>query len=57
MGSPVARRRFLSLSAGALATALVGRRAAVASESDDVRFGLTPVLLTSDLNLLDLLKS
>ena len=57
MGSPVARRRFLSLSAGALATAFVGRRAAVASESDNVRFGLTPVLLTSDLNLLDLLKS
>ena len=56
-GSPVGRRRFLALSAGAVTATLIGRHTAVASEADTIRFGLTPVLLTSDLNLLDLLKS
>lgn len=32
-------------------------RKTVASEADVIRFGLTPVLLTSDLDLLDLLKA
>ena len=54
---PVARRKFLSLSAGAAAAALLAVRKTVAGEADVIRFGLTPVLLTSDLNLLDLLKS
>ena len=53
----VTRRKFLSLSAGAAAAALIGARRTVAGEADVIRFGLTPVLLTSDLNLLDLLKS
>ena len=56
-GSPIRRRRFLALSVGAVAATLIGRQTAVASDADTVRFGLTPVLLTSDLNLLDLLKS
>jgi phosphonate transport system substrate-binding protein len=56
-GLPVTRRKLLSLSAGAVAATLNGNRRAVASEADVIRFGLTPVLLTSDLNLLDLLKS
>jgi phosphonate transport system substrate-binding protein len=56
-GLPVARRKFLSLSAGAAAAALIGARQTAAGEADVIRFGLTPVLLTSDLNLLDLLKS
>ena len=45
------------MSAGAAAAALIGIRRTVAGEADVIRFGLTPVLLTSDLNLLDLLKS
>lgn len=45
------------MSVGAVAATLIGRQTAVASDADTVRFGLTPVLLTSDLNLLDLLKS
>ncbi len=57
MGLPLTRRGFLGRSAGALGAALVGRRAALAAEPNVIRFGLTPVLLTSDLNLLDLLKS
>jgi phosphonate transport system substrate-binding protein len=40
-----------------VAAAFIGRRTATASEAEIIRFGLTPVLLTSDLNLLDLLKS
>ena len=56
-GLPYARRRFLSLAAGTIAAALVGNRRAFSSEAEVVRFGLTPVLLTSDLGLLDLLKS
>ena len=56
-GSPIRRRRFLALSVGAVAATLIGRQTAVASDANTVRFGLTPVLLTSDLNLLDLLKS
>src|ERR1700676_831944 len=56
-GLPVTRRKFLSLSAGAGAATLIGNRRTAASEADVIRFGLTPVLLTSDLNLLDLLKS
>ncbi len=57
MSWPIARRRFLSLSAAAVAAGLLGRSRAAASDSERVRFGLTPVLLTSDLNLLDLLQS
>jgi len=57
-GLPVARRKFLTLSAGAAAAAaLTGARRSAADETDVIRFGLTPVLLTSDLDLLDLLKS
>jgi phosphonate transport system substrate-binding protein len=37
--------------------ALLGGRRAAAGDVDVIRFGLTPVLLTSDLDLLDLLKS
>jgi ABC-type phosphate/phosphonate transport system substrate-binding protein len=56
-GVTLARRRFLSLSAGVIATTLAGRRTAFSADADAIRFGLTPVLLTSDLNLLDLLKT
>ena len=51
------RRRFLALSGAAIAAASAGARPAQSSETAAIRFGLTPVLLTSDLNLLDLLKS
>ena len=54
---PLTRRRFLTLSGVAIAAAPAGMRPVRASESLTIRFGLTPVLLTSDLNLLDLLKS
>lgn len=47
------RRRFLATGA---ALAAVGR-AAAASAADTVRFGLTPVFLTSDLELLESLKA
>jgi phosphonate transport system substrate-binding protein len=56
-GLPVGRRRFLAFSAGTIIAALLGGRRAAASDADVIRFGLTPVLLTSDLDLLDLLKS
>src|SRR4249919_237989 len=46
------RRKFLSLSAGAAVATSIGLRGTLAGDSDVIRFGLTPVLLTSDLNLL-----
>lgn len=50
------RRKVLSLAASAMA-GFAARRAASAAESDPIRFALTPVFLTSDLDLLDRLKS
>ena len=55
--APVGRRRLLSLTAGTFAAAAVGRGQAFSADADTIRFGLTPVLLTSDLNLLELLRS
>ncbi len=45
------------MSAVAAAASLATRPVAAASEAGTIHFGLTPVLLTSDLNLLDLLQS
>ncbi len=55
--SPLTRRRFLALSGATISVAPAGVRPVQSGESAAIRFGLTPVLLTSDLNLLDLLKS
>jgi phosphonate transport system substrate-binding protein len=52
----MARRRLLSLAAGAAVATLVYPRG-VHAEAGPIRFGLTPVFLTSDLDLLDLLGS
>ncbi len=58
MRSPAfGRRDFLRMSAGAVAATVATRRAAAASAADTIHFGLTPVLVTSDLNLLDLLQA
>jgi ABC-type phosphate/phosphonate transport system substrate-binding protein len=56
-GLPLGRRKFLAFSAGSAVAAMLGGGRAGASDADVIRFGLTPVLLTSDLDLLDLLKS
>jgi phosphonate transport system substrate-binding protein len=56
IGSLLSRRRVLGLAAAAAGLASA-RRSGLASEPDTIHFGLTPVLLTSDLELLDLLKS
>jgi phosphonate transport system substrate-binding protein len=53
----VSRRGLLSLSAGAAALSLFNRTPAAFAEADAIRFGLTPVFLTSDLDLLELLES
>jgi phosphonate transport system substrate-binding protein len=53
----VPRRRLLSLAAGAAAVSLVNRAPSAFAETDTIRFGLTPVFLTSDLDLLELLGS
>lgn len=50
------RRRLLRLTAAAMA-GVVARRGVSAAEAEPIRFALTPVLLTSDLELLDRLKS
>ena len=50
------RRSVLSI-LGAAAVAMGGKQAARAQASRPVRFGLTPVLLTSDLELLAVLRS
>lgn len=55
-GLPVGRRKFLSLAAGAAGAVLMAAHRSSAGEADTIRFGLTPVLLTSDLNLLDILR-
>ncbi len=52
----VSRRRFLSF-AGSAAALAVAPSPPLRSEEAPIRFALTPVLLTSDLDLLDLLKS
>lgn len=58
MRSPTfGRRDFLRISAGALAASLATGGAKAAPGAGTIRFGLTPVLVTSDLNLLDLLRS
>ena len=49
------RRRLLALAGGAAASAAIGR-AASAAGADTIRFALTPVLLTNDLDLLDRLR-
>jgi phosphonate transport system substrate-binding protein len=54
---PPTRRRFLALSGAAVAAASAGAGPVRSADARPIRFGLTPVLLTSDLNLLDLLKS
>jgi phosphonate transport system substrate-binding protein len=56
-GSAPDRRQFLCASAATVGAALAGVRTAMAAESDVIKFGLTPVLLTSDLNLVDFLRS
>jgi phosphonate transport system substrate-binding protein len=48
------RRRFLHAAAGLSAAAVGGRSSA---QTEGIRFGLTPVLLTSDLDLIDRLGS
>jgi len=53
----IGRRAFLSLSAAVAAAAALYPGWGRAGDVDVIRFGLTPVLLTSDLDLLDLLKS
>ena len=57
-GSPgaLSRRSVLAL-AGATTAALAVRSTGIASDLGPIRFALTPVLLTSDLDLLDRLKS
>jgi phosphonate transport system substrate-binding protein len=51
------RRDFLRMSAGAAAVSLTTARGMASPGAGTIHFGLTPVLLTSDLNLLDLLQS
>lgn len=48
----ISRRRLLAVAGGAFA-ASVQRRTAAAAEAEPIRFALTPVLLTNDLDLLD----
>jgi phosphonate transport system substrate-binding protein len=52
----VSRRRFLSCCSNALATAFAGANCARAQDAP-LRFALTPVLLTSDLVMLEQLKA
>jgi phosphonate transport system substrate-binding protein len=54
---PVSRRGLLSLAAGTAVVSVAGRVPAAFPEADPIRFGLTPVFLTSDLDLLELLES
>lgn len=56
-GSPsqLSRRRLLAVAAGAVA-ACAHQRTATALEAEPIRFALTPVLLTNDLDLLDKLR-
>ena len=53
---PIDRRKALSLTAAAL-VGFATRPAALAADSEPIQLALTPVLLTSDLDLLDRLKS
>jgi phosphonate transport system substrate-binding protein len=57
-GSParISRRRMLALTAGAVAASGQALHRASAGEADPIRFALTPVLLTNDLDLLDKLR-
>ncbi len=58
MRSPlIGRRDFLRMSTGAAAASLAPGALAASPEAGTIHFGLTPVLVTSDLNLLDLLQS
>lgn len=56
-GSPaqLSRRRLLAVAAGAVA-ACASQRTATAFDAEPIRFALTPVLLTNDLDLLDKLR-
>jgi phosphonate transport system substrate-binding protein len=56
-GSParISRRRMLALVGGAAAAGVIARDAS-AVEAEPIRFALTPVLLTNDLDLLDKLR-
>ena len=51
----ITRRRVLALTAGSGFAALAARRAS-ATQAEPIRFALTPVLLTNDLDLLDKLR-
>ena len=50
------RRKVLSLGGAAL-FGLAARQSALAADKEPIRFALTPVLLTSDLDLLDRIKA
>ncbi len=58
MRSPLfGRRDFLRMSAAVAAVSVTANHVASAAEAGTIHFGLTPVLVTSDLNLLDLLQA